>query len=316
MRVVGVVLLLAVGAMTARAEDPLTEAKRLEAALDYNAALIIVDRTIAQGGATRDELVALHLFAGKLAAGLDRAEIAGDHFARALALAPSSTFPEGTSPKITEPFDAARTRTVPLHVTETVERGAIAIAPVTDPLGLVAGIAVKLDGGNELREPRALRVRLPDGARATEVSALDAYGNRVWSAPITERAAPRVTTTTLRPLYARWPLWASTTAVALAAGGLCAWQFDAAQDEWTRGKADGLAFSRLEAIEDRGRRWGLAANIGFGVAAASALVAIVTAARGSTTETHGSATEAHGSATTAVVTAHRDGVGFAIAGGF
>lgn len=309
MRVVGVVLLLAVGAMTARAEDPLAEAKRLEAALDYNAALIIVDRTIAQGGATRDELVTLHLFAGKLAAGLDRAEIARDHFARALALAPTASFPDGTSPKITEPFDAARTRTVPLRVTSSVEREAISIAPVADPLGLVAGISVKLDGGNELREPRALRVALPDGARATEVSALDAFGNRVWSEPITASATPAGTTTTLRPLYARWPLWATTATVALAAGGVCAWQFDSAQDEWTRGKTEGLAFSRLAAIEDRGRRWGRVANISFGVAAASAIVAIITAARGSTIETRGSAT-------TAVVTAQPDGVGFAIAGGF
>jgi hypothetical protein len=316
MRAVGVVLLLAVGAMTAHAEDPLAEAKRLEAALDYNAALIIVDRTIAQGGATRDELVVLHLFAGKLAAGLDRAEVAQDHFARALALAPTSTFPEGTSPKITEPFDAARTRTVPLRVTETVERGAIAITAGTDPLGLVVGIAVTLDGGNELREPRALRVALPDGARATEVSALDAYGNRVWSASITERATPSEAATTLRPLYARWPLWASTAAVALAAGGVCAWKFDSAQDEWDRGKADGLAFSRLEAIEDRGRRWGLAANISFGVAAASAIVAIVTAARGSTTEARDATTQARDATTTAIVSANPDGVGLAIVGGF
>ncbi len=310
MRGIGIALLLALAATTARADDdPLDEARRLEASLDYNAALIIVDRTIAQGGATRDQLVTLHMFAGKLAAGLDRTEVAEDHFARVLALAPTATFPEGTSPKITGPFDAARARSVPLRVTTAIERGAVSIIPAADPLGLVVGIAVKLDTGNELREPHALRVSVPGNAHAIEISALDAYGNRVWAELVTATSPPiDATTTTLRPLVARWPFWTATSAIALVGAGVCAWRFDVAQNEWDRGKANGLPFTELQSIEDRGRRWGLAANIGFGVAAASAVVAIVTAARGSTTTRE--------STTTAFVTAQHDSIGLAIIGGF
>lgn len=305
MRAVAIALLLAVSAGSARAdEDLLAEAIRLEAALDYGAALAVVERAIAQGTADRDRIVALHLFAGKLAAGLDREQVALDHFARVLALAPTTTFAEGTSPKIVGRLDAARARSVPLRVTATIERGVVALAPAADPLGLVVGIAAKLvDGGREreVRARDALRLAVPAGAHVTEVSALDVFGNRVWSQPNVADGDHAVSARPLRPLYARWPFWATGSAIALTAGGVCGWRFGAAQSEWNQLKAAGADYSDLEAVERRGRRWGLAANLSFGVAAASTLLAIVTAARGS-----------YGP----VVSAQSDAVGLAIAGRF
>lgn len=306
MRAVAIALILAVSAATARAdEDAIAQAMQLEAQLQYEPALAIIERAIAQGGADHDRLVTLHLFAGRLAAGLGRATVAEDHFARMLALAPDQKFAEGTSPKITEPFDRARGRTAPLRITADVEADAITIVPETDPLGLVAGIAVTLDGGRELREMQKRRIAIPAGTRATEVFALDTFGNRVWSQAVTMPTAITHVEhpTNLRPLYQRWPFWASATFVALAAGGVSAWRFTVAQDEWNELKRDGgHDFSELEAVENRGKRWALAANISFGAAAVTTLVAIITAARGSTT--------------TAVVTAQPDSVGLAIAGGF
>lgn len=304
MRAVAIALVLAASAQAARAEDdPLAEAMRLEAALDYDAALVIVEREIARGAADRDRLVTLHMFAGKLAAGLDRPAIATDHFARVLALAPTTTFADGTSPKITGPFDAARGRTAPLRVSATVTGNAVTLATGTDPNHLVAGIAVQLDTGAELRERGRLRVELPAGTRATKVSALDAFGNRVWTETAPAQAITDDRTTMLRPLYARWPFWATGTAAALAAGGVCAWRFDKAQTEWNQEKAMGrVELARLEELEARGKRWALAANISFGVAATTTLIAIITAARGSHTTT--------------IVTARPDSVGFAIAGDF
>lgn len=305
-------MLLAVSAATARADDdPLAEAIQLEASLDYERALTIVEREIARGLADRDRLVTLHMFAGKLAAGLDRPTIAQHHFARVLALAPSTAFAAGTSPKITAPFEAARTRTAPLRVSANVDAGAVTLSTGADPNHLVTGLAVVLDTGRELRERNGLRIELPPGARAVQISALDTYGNRVWSEAAPAAAPVMVTAltareehrTTLRPLVARWPFWASGTAVALAAGGFCAWRFDKAQNEWDRLKAiDGVEYARLQQIEARGERWGLAANISFGVAATTTLIAIVTATRGSHTTT--------------IVTARPDAVGLAIAGGF
>jgi len=307
-RAVAIALLLAVSATTARADDdPLAQAIALEAQLQYEPALAIVERAIVQGGADHDRLVTLHMFAGKLAAGLDRPAVAEDHFARVLALAPDQKFADGTSPKITEPFDRARTRTAPLRISAEIKPDAITIVPEADPLGLVAGIAVTLDGGRELREMQKRRVAIPAGARATEVFALDTFGNRVWSQPVTATTTTHVEhPTNLRPLYQRWPFWASATFVALAAGGVSAWRFTVAQDDWNELKRESLSqaidYSELRDAETRGRRWALAANISFSVAAATTLVAIITAARGSTT--------------TAVVTAQPDSVGFAIAGGF
>src|SRR4051812_12229978 len=99
-------LLLGLTAGTARAGDDLAEAIRLEAALEYDQALAIVDRMIAAGTVTEPaRLAELHLSAGRLAAGLDHADIARDHFARALALRPELALPAGTSPKLTAPFD-------------------------------------------------------------------------------------------------------------------------------------------------------------------------------------------------------------------
>lgn len=288
--------------------DPVAQAMQLEAQLQYEPALAIIERAIAQGGADQDRLVTLHLFAGRLAAGLEREAVAEDHFARVLALAPTTRFAAGTSPKITEPFDRARGRTAPLRITAEIKPDAITIVPEADPLGLVAGIAVKLEHGRELREMGKRRLKIPTGEHATEVFALDTFGNRVWASSVT---MPIDLTTDvdppLRPLYQRWPFWASATAIALTAGGICAWRMNVAQDEWDKLKLEAEAmgnhdFSKLEAVEKRGDRWALAANISFGAAAVTTLVAIITAARGSTT--------------TAVVTAQPDSVGLAIAGGF
>ncbi|HEX5063988.1 MAG TPA: hypothetical protein VFV99_31630, partial [Kofleriaceae bacterium] len=174
MRAIAIALILAVSATTARAdEDPIAQAMTLEAQLQYEPALAIIERTIAQGGADHDRLVTLHQFAGRLAAGLGRATVAEDHFARVLALDPDSKFAAGTSPKITEPFERARGRTAPLRISSIVEPDAITIVPDADPLGLVAGIAIKLDDGRELREMQTRRVAIPPGKGATEVFALD-----------------------------------------------------------------------------------------------------------------------------------------------
>jgi hypothetical protein len=311
-RAVAIALSLAVSATSpARAEDdPLAEAMRLEAALDYNAALVIVEREIARGLADRERLVTLHMFAGKLAAGIDRAPIAEAHFAVVLALAPTTAFADGTSPKIVEPFDAARGRTAALRVTAKLEANAVSITASPDPNRIVHGIAVQLHGGESVREAQRLRVELPAGARPTHVIALDAFGNRVWMEAIDAAVigGDDRQERTLRPLVARWPFWATGTAIALAAGGVCAWRFDKAQTEWTQlHEMQEPEFAKLEAIEARGRRWGLAANISFGVAATTTLIALITAARGSYATT---------TPTTAVITAQPDAVGLAIAGGF
>lgn len=268
-------LVLAVAA-SARADapaDPLVEAKRLESQLEFEPALVIVEKLIAQGGNERDRFLELHLFAGKLAAGLDRGAVAEEHFARVLALDPQRVLPDGTSPKITGPFDAARARTTTLRVTATVESGTASLRVESDVLNLVGGIAVLLVDGRELRGT-GTQLAIPANPRVDQVSALDAFGNRLWTqtiAPPLQRVPGAD-----RPIYARWQLYAVLGAGGLAAGGFGAWRMHVAQNEFDRLKAEGgHDFTELQDIEQRGDNWALVANIGFGVGAAGVLAATI-----------------------------------------
>ena len=312
MRALATLLVVAVAVAAvpvARADDELAEAERLKAALDYQDALAIVDRLLARGGAAPDRLAQLQLLAGTLAAGLDRPALAEDHFARLLAIDPGATLPPGTSPKITAPFDAARTRTTPLHVSARVADGVVALALGADPLELVVGIevdAVDASGRHlEIADGRATRVALPPGVRVHEVRALDATGNRVWVGPasgepgvpaaaqapvpataptpaVARVAVSRPAPTPSPGLARRWSTWAALGGVALATGGFAAWRFEVAQTDWNtlRAEDDQHDYSALQAVEQRSRHWALAANIGFGVAAAAAVTtAIVFATR-------------------------------------
>lgn len=264
-----------------RADDAaLGDARRLEANLEYEPALAIVEELIARGGATPAQLVERHLLAGRLAAGLDRADVAKAHFARVLALAPTTSLPAGTSPKLTEPFEAARVIAAPL-VVEARAGVAAEIIVKTDTLSLVAGLSARLVDNRVLRG-EGTRVEIPRGTWAVEVSALDEHGNVLWSAPV-DRAVDSDGGPARAhvPFYRRPTVWLGIGTFTLAVGGLSAWRFQVAQDDWDAQRAAGMTdFTDLQAIEDRGRRWGVVANISFGVTAAAGITAIVCAVVG------------------------------------
>jgi hypothetical protein len=271
-----VVLCVVAAARGAHADDELGRARELEATLEYEAALAIVDQLLARGDADPARVVELHLFAGKLAAGLDRRPLAEQHYAIVLALRPDTALPAGTSPKLTEPFAAAKSRAVPLAVSARAVQGLVTLQ-ASDPLGLVAGIAVHtLDRAGQHRDVvarTALRIVIPNEVTAIEVAALDRAGNRLWvGAPETAVTPTRVAGTT--PVYARWQTWAIATGGTLALGSVFAWRVSVAQSEFDdlRDASPPADFSVLEAVEARGKRWALAANITFGVAAAAAIV--------------------------------------------
>ena len=269
MRLVAIALVLCVTA-SARADDDLAEAIRLEAALEYDQALSVVTRILDRGTTTDPAQVAeLHFYAGRLAAGLDRADVARDHFARALALRPDLALPAGTSPKLTAPLEAARAASVPLRVHATRDGARIVLVADADPLGLVAGIA--LDGVRRI----GLSIDAPPSAR--EVAALDAHGNVLWRGETPAPFAPPPPPPAPSPSFAaRWTTWAAVSGAALVVGGLCAWRFQVAQDDWNTFSQDGRHdYTQLHAIETRGEHWGLAADVGFGVAAAAGITATI-----------------------------------------
>jgi hypothetical protein len=242
-RIVAVLLLLLL-ASVAHA-DPLDDAKRLEAQLDFEPALVIVEKLINDGGNDRAHLVELHLFAGKLAAGLDRREAAEDHFARAISLAPSTTLPEGISPKIALPFAAARAHSGPLVINE---------------LGQVED-----DPANVVESVRKV---------GDQIVAFDVHDNMVWSKRIEEPRAI-IVEPVRRPFYKRPVVWGSVALTTLAIAGVGAWRFSSAQNEWDERTAAGMTdYSTLQAIEDRGHRWGVVANVGAVAAALSTILTV------------------------------------------
>ena len=263
----------------------LVDARAAEAALDYEKALALVERLITTGAAGYPAaFVELELTAGRLSAGLDRGSQAEVHYARALAVDPSASLPAGTSPKLTAPFDAARATTTPLKLSVIAVEGAVSFLVDADALGLVRGIALTInepDGsGRTLTERGATRIAVPKGATAIEVAAVDEHGNVVWKGvpPEPRIMPPPMVTRAERPGAAtRWSTWAIATGVVLGAGAFSAWRFNVAQNEWDRMRAEPNMhdFSALTAVEDRGRRWGLTANIAFGLAAVTGIATVV-----------------------------------------
>ena len=252
--------------------DAIERARELEGRLAYDEALAIIESAIQSGQSNRERLVELHLIAGRLSAGLDRAKLAEEHFGVVLALDPARTLPDDTSPKITVPFTVARTKAVALDVKLVVTTSEIAV----EGGALVAGIALQFKDGTTQTERALTRVARP-AKPITLVRALDRHGNELWvgTPPAEQVIAPPLVVE--RPaIYARWTTWAAVTGVALVTGGVAAWRFDVAQNDFDKQRGDGMTdFTELQAIEDRGKRWALVANISFGVAAATAITSVI-----------------------------------------
>ena len=261
--------------------DPLDEARALEGTLEYERALVIVDREIARGAATsRARLVELHVLAGTLAAGLDHPDVAQAHFARVLALAPDTRLPEGTSPKITAPFEAALAGTPRLAISLSVRtRGSDAVVHADvgpDPAHVFWGLRLVAAGSQPVVAP-GNELGVPRGSTPSSVDAIDEYGNLLDHADVTATVAPPAPPAPApEPIVRRWSTWAIVAGGALVVGGIGAARFGAAQDQWTQlESAGGHDYSELASIEAHGRDWGLVADIGLGVASAAALTAIV-----------------------------------------
>jgi hypothetical protein len=241
-----------------RISEALQKIAQLEQQLEYEQALVLADRTIAEGISTRDQLADLHLIAGRLAAGLDHPDVAQQHFAKLLALRPDTVLVAGTSPKLTAPFDAAKA--APHELVVTSANGALVITH--DALHMVAGTRTRGDA----------------------IEAYDEFGNQVavqtvvHAKPAGEGEGHR---------SRAWIPWAAASGATLIAGGLSAWRYRVAQDEWNL-ESDGMHdYTRLHALEDRGQRWAIAADVGFGLAAATAVTAVILFATGESSERAG-----------------------------
>ena len=297
----------------AAADDPLAQARKFIAASDYMAARPALIAALDAGGHGPDELAEIYRLTGIVAAAIGDAPAATDAFAHLLALSPRAKLPDGTSPKITRPFDAASRSVAGQHPLEVkIETRArppvITLVVVSDPLHMVATARAvfSVDAGAERSAEVAVasertEVALPAGRRIdVRVAALDVHGNRLAEvgsrdmpvaivsdapgeapAPLAGPAAAAPAppgpagSAAARPVYLRWWPYAAAGGAALAATGYFGLAARSATDDLTRIYADPAHHrsSEASAVEDRARRDVLFTNIGLGVTGAFAIAA-------------------------------------------
>lgn len=306
------VLLLGAGlatAVPAWATPPeLERARKQIDELQYDLARQSLNAALQGGQASVDELVELHRLTGEVAATLGDAVAAQAAFERALSIRPSTTLPEGVSPKIAEPFEAARRKLGDHRLTATatldVKGGKLHVVIRDDPSALVGGargyliaadgseqkIAAKGTGKLELDAPTTpgmhARVELIDAAGnlLAEIDADSSGGTPTGQSGFI--AASEDDGGGARPIYTKWWLWASVGGVAAATGlafGLAAKNVEddlASLNAQVRDAPYSADYAEAKALEDKAKSRALGANILFGVAGACAIAAVVLAFTG------------------------------------
>jgi hypothetical protein len=304
---VAVCLLLVAAAGRAQAAgNPNLERARQELdELRYDDAQRSLEVALRSGDSGPEDLVEIYRLMGYVAAAKNDENAARRAFEVLLSIAPETRLPEGASPKLTEPFDAARKSTEkkgPLRCRYIIRGDGLQLIVENDPLGLVqGGLAIYDEEGLEQRVVR--RGKPPFSIPVPKVAALevrlaiiDSNGNHLVefgntreplrldiasgggaepgpAGPSDGSGAPA--------FYARWYVWGG---VALLAGGVGTYfglDVLAAQDDLeelnrqTQMEGAEIPFSRALEIQDRGERSALMANISFGVAGAAAVAAVV-----------------------------------------
>lgn len=183
-------VLIALAATAAHA-DPLETARAALAKSDYSAARSALDEALRAGTSGPSQLAEIYRSRGIAEAALGNATESTAAFERWLAFVPGGELPPGTSPKITRPLDAARTRgktaAPAIKQTTASKPPSITVEIARDPLQLIATVRViaRVDGGADqpLDRPSApsIEIALPAATRRIDlrIAALDRYGNRV-----------------------------------------------------------------------------------------------------------------------------------------
>lgn len=304
------VLALAFVSSPARADEAaaalLAEARREKEALQYARALELLDRALAAGGSRPAAVVEIVKMAAEVAAGLDQPERAQRSFERLLVLQPDASYPAGTSPKIAEPFSAARRAlggralAVRHEVPRALPRRVVLVVDA-DPLGWVRGATARYatrtgrTGVARAAGQGRIVVPLPDDTATLVLAAIDEHGNELVvhgsaEAPIAVAGAdlvppPSSRARARRPAWARWYWWAGGTALLASASSIFGVLALSTQDDLdARNRAsEGLAYEDTLSLERRGQRQALVANIGFVVTGVTAITGTLVLALAPTT---------------------------------
>ncbi len=292
---------LALGpASAAQAEDVeepaslLARARQAEAKIDYNGALSLVRKALAQGGANSTLTWKLYVAEAEFESAVGLQEDATRAFARALVLNPTVELPPDSSPRLLSPFRKAReqvgqNRLAAVPSSERLEHQQVRtrVRVDGDVLQLVAAARLTPIPGTSMPLARSDVFEGYWGCTkepcAHYVTLLDARGNELVGvgsaeAPLMVLAAPApIMVVDDRPWFRRgWPYLIA--GAALAAGATyfathCA-QTDAAFRA-ARDNPDQNTYAKVRALD--GERWSsyVAAVSGFGLAAGAGALGVV-----------------------------------------
>ncbi len=290
----------------AAADNPLLDqAQRALDDIDPASARDLTRQALDGGGLDASELRRALRLAGESAAALGDAKAARAHFVRWLLLDPTASLPPGVSPKLTQPFADARAEaeklggfSVDIAIERDADRVEVTLTP-QDPLKMVAGMRLRI-GDASLVSVSGLTATLPAAdAEAASVSVVvtDARGNELARRSVAggarrqvggdragDGAGERGPDRGPRSRSKRWPVlvrWTTWTGIALLAGGTGGYfAMEVGKDEDAlaalNASSEMHTFDEAEALRERGQQHALYANIGFGVAGAAALAAVIT----------------------------------------
>ena len=307
-----VVIVLGAGVASASSRATDADAKaRLETArgeirahlhaLRYAEARDAAKAALAIGAAGRDEVAELARTLGETSAALDDAVEAERWFLLWLSLVPGADLPPGSSPKLTAPLAAARTRAGVLTEAVVDNPTSVVIKVRGDPDQRVAAIEVTITDDHDARSTRIVPLAATPGplgaqdwraielpktsVREVEISVRDAHGNELLHAigapgPVEQPHVVRVRRRD--PLWLRpWPYLVGA-AVTAGLGGVFAWRRSVAKDDLADilANSDQHTFEDAEAARHRAERHGWLSLTSFATAGLLAATAVLMATRG------------------------------------
>jgi hypothetical protein len=307
--VASILVAIALGPAFAQDSDRLAAARAAKDRVDYEDALIEVDRALQAGDLSVDQTRAALLLRGEILAVLGRRTQAEEDFTDLLAAHPAATIDAGLAPRVTAAFEAAARRAPrPVVVSCRVSRD--------------GRLRVRLDPGSS-RRARLVRVErtaagsartwrdlvtpptetvLPRTSIEIACFAVDQHGNALaadpdgdrrlaWEPPVAPTAAPRsarrptppsvsqsasTDTRASRPLWRNPWLWAGAAALVGGAGVTFGWL---AQDDQDRlddliARSEMVQFQEARDLAERARsrtHWARGLLVGAGILGAASI---------------------------------------------
>jgi hypothetical protein len=276
MRVVTTALLVAQTAWADAAQD----CRAQYADLHYREAVASCTRALQS--ATAGERTELYVLIGSSLAATGDADQAQRVFVSLLAVDPRAELPKGASPKLREPFEAARALAAPVQLSarlvEAPREGgeAVVLAEVHDGAAQpVTEVTLTVDGAvaRAARTAEPARLTVPAGSRgaSARVRALDLLGGELASVTLALSQTEPVAIESGRPAALSWKTWLVAGAVfAVLGGAALAWAATAYPQ--ARAASDVYAAQGLHAQGDGAS---VASYVGFGLAGAAALGAVI-----------------------------------------